>query len=103
MEKSSVDQRKGVSHKKFTNNFNEIVGDALKEIHRLIHQEKVTVFVHCRSGKHRSVAVVTGYIMMTHDGMSWDEAFAYVKKQRKCAHEFYRQATENIIKIIKAK
>jgi len=39
------------------------------------------VLVHCAQGKHRSAAVVCGYLMMKR-GMSLDEAWALVQKQR---------------------
>ena len=42
------------------------------------------VFVHCMAGQHRSVAVVVAYLMYS-QGMSYERAFACIKKRRSAA------------------
>jgi protein-tyrosine phosphatase len=43
------------------------------------------VLVHCRAGVSRSVSIVIGYLMSSH-GMTFLEAFDYVKSKRKQAN-----------------
>jgi protein-tyrosine phosphatase len=44
-------------------------------------QEGRTVYVHCKAGRGRSASIVISYLMK-YEGLSFDEAFAFVKEQR---------------------
>ena len=44
------------------------------------------VVIHCRSGKHRSVAILVAFLMKYY-GHDWDEVFQFVKQKRPCVDD----------------
>ncbi|KAJ3880345.1 protein-tyrosine phosphatase-like protein [Lentinula edodes] len=56
--------------------------DACNSIDRALRSGR-NVLVHCQQGISRSAAVVIAYLIRNH-GMSYDAAFAFVKRQRAC-------------------
>ena len=70
--------------------------ESAEELIRMVHSlmdargRSHVVFVHCRSGIHRSIAVVVGYLMVA-ERTSWRRAFSFVKLLRPCASNYYRQ------------
>ncbi|KAL6760105.1 protein-tyrosine phosphatase-like protein, partial [Haematococcus lacustris] len=88
----------GLSHEVFGRNTHATLRDATRRIRQAIHEKGVAVFVHCRSGMHRSIAVIVAYMMQEHAHMSWSEAFAYVSTRRTCAHAKYKGLVEEYIR-----
>ena len=58
----------------------EEIEEGVKYLHSHLEKGKI-VYVHCKAGRGRSASIVIAYLMKYH-GFSFDQAFAFVKKQR---------------------
>ena len=81
----------GSSHRSFRTD-PAICGRLVALVVNLVSSGAV-VFLHCRSGMHRSVAVATGYLMVR-ELAPWDRAFQFVRCARPCASDRYRTLVE---------
>lgn len=83
------------SHGEFDMRFDRMYGNFETHVSHAVEAGQ-TVFVHCRAGRHRSIALVVAYMMLTFQ-MTWPSAFAYVKRRRGCASEHYRTTVERYV------
>ncbi len=79
-----------MSHDQFLymkNKFDYIFNQVTNILNKAIENNE-NVFIHCRSGQHRSVTILTGYLMKKYS-IGWNNAFNIIQKQRLCADDMY--------------
>lgn len=76
-----------IPHRMFADEFQSLLAQAL-EIVKLAQTQNCMVFINCRSGQHRSVAICCALLMIL-DGMNYWDAFHHIKSIRACANPEY--------------
>ena len=79
--------------------FEDVAEQLLRLLANLVDDPDNSTLVHCRSGMHRSVALVTGYLMLSHRS-GWRQSFGFVKRLRPCADPTYRKAIKAAVSSI---
>ena len=81
------------SHEDFKKNFEAKFEALYLKITQAINKgEKIVI--HCRSGKHRSVALLIAILMKLY-GLDWNEAFKFVKDKRACVNDINKEIVED--------
>ena len=74
----------------------EVLAERIETLRQHMADPGKTVLVHCRSGQHRSVAVVVGYLMIS-QWADWDAAFTFVRRLRPCADDEYKELVKSAV------
>jgi protein-tyrosine phosphatase len=76
-----------IPHREFHDEFSTLLKHAYKVV-RLAKLTNSIVFINCRSGQHRSVALCCALLMLF-DGVSYWDAFNHIHSHRPCAEPVY--------------
>ncbi len=74
-------------HRVFKERYNYVL-NVTNEIVKQAKMENVNVFINCRSGQHRSVAIVAS-ILMIMENATYNDAYQFIKDRRSCVEMNY--------------
>ena len=75
------------SHKDFCNKFPKMIQEIFT-LYKLAKESNDNIFIHCKSGQHRSATIVIAILMKFYD-MDYNTAFDFTKGLRPCVEDVY--------------